>query len=42
MKLRAKISPKKYDCGHWSSSKYYYEDKKTKKTICEKCYQNKK
>jgi len=38
MEYKAFLSPRKYDCGHWTSDKYYYEDKKTGKTICADCY----
>ena len=37
--MKARVSPKHYDCGHWSSNKYYYEDSKTSKTLCDECYQ---
>ena len=41
-KLKVRLSPRKYDCGHFSLDRYYYEDKKTGKTLCDKCYQLKK
>jgi len=36
--LRGKVSPKKYDCGHYSTDRYYYEEKETDKTICSDCW----
>ena len=38
MEKKAFLSPRKYDCGHWSTNLYYYEDNKTGKSVCTDCY----
>ncbi len=37
MEHKAFVSPRLYGCGHWTTDKYYYEDKKGN-SICQKCY----
>ena len=38
MEIQIMRSPRLLDCGHWSSDKYYWEEKKTGKKICCDCF----